>query len=255
MRPVPREDVVKLLNTSPSTYVHGSWARVRGGKSKWSWYVGDTGLITQLEGRNESYLALIPRIASNGAEEGQSRPPHMLVSRRSLADMGTVKDDLYGRFVWKRQTFSAEGFLLVDLNDISILALLDLLPSSAELTIFRSTSLLSDVEAAKTEEQMAQAHINVGDRVKVVSGPYLNIIGEVRSIKENEVTVFLSSQDVVENMTVDAVRAAFRVADYVRILDGQHQGLVGWVIAVSESERKLRVLDVEAAIEVGASYL
>ncbi len=27
---------------------------------------------------------------------------------------------------------------------------------------------------------------------------------------------------------------------------------MGWVIAVSESERKLRVLDVEAAIEVGA---
>ncbi len=119
---------------------------------------------------------------------------------------------------------SAEGFLLVDLNDISILALLDLLPSSAELTIFRSTSLLSDVEAAKTEEQMAQAHINVGDRVKVVSGPYLNIIGEVRSIKENEVTVFLSSQDVVENMTVDAVRAAFRVADYVRILTANTRG-------------------------------
>ena len=235
--------------------MHGSWARVRGGKSKWSRYIGDTGLITQLEGRNKSYLALIPRIASNGAEEGQSRPPHMLVSRRGLEVMGAVKDELYGRFVWKGQLFSAEGLLLVDLDDISILALLDPLPSSAELAIFRSTSLLSAEEASKTEEQMAQAHINIGDRVKVVSGPYLNLIGEVKDIKENEVAVFLPSQDVVEDMNKDTVRADFQVADHVRILDGQHQGLVGWVIAVSESEPKLRVLDVEAAIEVGASYL
>lgn len=255
VRPVPQEDVVKLLNTSLSTYVHGSWARVRGGKSKWSRYVGDTGLITEPEGRNESHLALIPRIAPNGAEEGQSRPPHMLVSRRGLEKLGTVKDELYGRFVWKGQLFSAEGFLLVDLDDISTVALLDPLPSSAELAVFRSTSLLSAEQAAKTEEQMAQAHINIGDRVKVVSGPYLNLIGEVKGIKENEVSIFLPSQDIVEDMANDTVRADFRVADHVRIIDGQHQGLVGWVIAVFNLERKLRVLDVEAAVEVGASYL
>ncbi len=49
------------------------------------------------------------------------------------------------------------------------------------------------------------------------------------------------------------MRAAFRVADRVRILDGQYKGLVGWIIAVSESERALRVLDVEAAMQVSAS--
>ena len=91
--------------------------------------------------------------------------------------------------------------------------------------------------------------------MKVVSGPYLDLIGEIKSIKENEVAVFLPSQDIMEDMAKDTVRAAFRVADHVRILDGQHQGLVGWVIAVLEPERKLRVLNVEAAIEVGASYL
>ncbi len=169
--------------------------------------------------------------------------------------MGTVKDELFGRYVWKGQTFSDEGILLVDLDDISTLALLEPLPTSAELAIFRSTSLLSPEEAAQTEQQIEQARMNIGDRVKVISGPYLHLIGEIRGMKENEVSVFLSSQDIVEDMPKDSVRAAFRVADRVRILDGQYKGLVGWIIAVSESERALRVLDIEAAIQVSASCM
>ncbi len=120
-----------------------------------------------------------------------------------------MKDELFGRYVWKGQTFSAEGIQLVHLDDISILALLEPLPTSAELAIFRSTSLLSPEKAARTEQQMEQAHMNIGDRVKVVSGPYLHLIGEVRGMKENEVSVFLSSQDIVEDMPKDRRARSF----------------------------------------------
>ena len=250
VRPLLPEDTLKVLKLSPSSHIRWSWARVRGRKSKCGWYVGDTGFITQVEGRNKNHLALIPRLALNSVGEGQSRPPLMLVSRRRLEALGRVKDELYGRFVWKGQTFSGEGFLLVDLDDISILASPDTLPSSAELDVFRSTSLLSAVDVEKITQKISQARLNTGDRVKVVSGPYLHLIGEVKAITENEVAVFLPSQDITEDMPKDTVRATFRVADQVRVIDGQRQGLVGWVTAISDSEHKLCVVNVEAAIEV-----
>ncbi|KJA12624.1 hypothetical protein HYPSUDRAFT_109789, partial [Hypholoma sublateritium FD-334 SS-4] len=68
------------------------------------------------------------------------------------------------------------------------------------------------------------------DKVIVVSGPYLNMTGEVMEMKENEVAVYLPSQDVIEDMHKDTVRADFAVGDQVRVLDGPSQGLVGWVI-------------------------
>ncbi len=47
--------------------------------------------------------------------------------------------------------------------------------------------------------------------MKVVSGSYLNLIGEVKGIKENEVSIFLPSQDIVEDMAKDTVRADFEL--------------------------------------------
>lgn len=243
--PVPREDIFNVLNFSPS-HIRWPWARMRGTKGKLSWYVGDTGLITKIEGRNKKYLALIPRIS--GLQEGQSRPPQALAVRSSLENREAAKAELHGRFVWQGHLFSTEGLLLVDMDDVATLPLSEPLPSSAELALFRSTSLLSPVEADKTAQKTAQARMKTGDRVKVISGPYIKMIGIIKEMKENEISVYLPSQDIVDDMPKDTVRTAFAVGDEVKVLDGQSQGLVGWVIGISLD--RLRVLNVEANTEV-----
>ena len=132
--------------------------------------------------------------------------------------------------------------------NISFLPLSKPLPSSAELTLFRSTSLLSTAEVEKTAQQVEQTRLKVGDRVKFVSGPYLDLIGEIKEIKENEVTVYVPSQNIVDDMPKDSVRADFAIGDRVNVLDGKNCGLMGWVIGISV--RTLRVLNVETETEV-----
>ncbi len=67
-----------------------------------------------------------------------------------------------------------------------------------------------------TEDKIAQARMTIGDRVKVVSGAYLGLIGEVKEITEIEVAVYLHSQGIVENMLKDTLRTEFEIADQVR---------------------------------------
>ncbi len=148
--------------------------------------------------------------------------------------------------------FSSEGLLLVDMEKIAIVPLSEPLPTTAELDLFRSTSLLSTTVAEMTQRKLAQSRMAIGDRVKVVSGAYLGLIGEVKGVTENEVAVYLPSQGIAENMIKDALRTEFDVADLVRILDGRHQGLVGCVTRVSSDT--LHVSNAEAKTEVDRRY-
>ena len=248
--PVPREEVFRILNIS-SSHIHWPWAKVHGSQEKWRPYAGDTGLITRVEGRNKKYLALIPRIHKlDGTQAGQSRPPQALAVRSNLGTCGAVRTELYGGYTWRGHLFSPEGVLLVDLDNIAVLPLSKPLPSSAELTLFRSTSLLSTAEVEKTAQQVEQTRLKVGDRVKFVSGPYLDLIGEIKEIKENEVTVYVPSQNIVDDMPKDSVRADFAIGDRVNVLDGKNRGLVGWVIGISV--RTLQVLNLETETEVNS---
>ncbi|KAF8192038.1 hypothetical protein BJ912DRAFT_797771, partial [Pholiota molesta] len=103
----------------------------------------------------------------------------------------------------------------------------------AELAVFRSTSLLSTETAVQTDRMIIQTRMNIGDRVKVMVGTYLGMLGNVVEMKENEVAVYLPSQDIIEDMLQDSVRAAFDIGDQVVVVDGERKGLVGWVIGIS----------------------
>lgn len=254
--PVPREDIPKILNFASSRHACQQWARVGGKKKKWNWYQGDTGLIEKVEGSRKKYLALIPRLVLEDVRGGQSRPRQVLVERAMLEGQvgaSLVKNDKHGRFIWNKQMFSAEGLLLVDLDDIDILPLLETLPSSAELAVFRTTSLLSKETAVQADRMISQTRMKIGDRVKVMVGTYRGMLGTIMDIKENEVAVYLPSQDVIEDMLQDSVRAAFVIGDQVEVLDGEKKGLVAWVIGISADS--LRVLNIQDNIEVNIGYL
>lgn len=256
--PVPREDIPKILNFASSRHACQQWARVAAKTKKWNWYLGDTGLIERVEGSRKKIVALIPRLDFEEVRGGQSRPPQALVERAMLENRvgaSFVKDDpvLEGGFTWKGQRFSADGFLLADLDDIDILPPLETLPSSAELAVFRSSTLLWKETATRANNMIAQTRMKIGDRVKVVVGTYLGLIGNVVAMNENEVSVYLPSQDITEDILQADVRAVFVVSDQVKVLEGQYGGLVGWVIEILG--KMLRVLNIEAQIEVHSCYL
>lgn len=254
--PVPREDIAKILNFGSSRHECQQWARIRGKKKAWHWYQGDTGLVEEFEENGKKYLALIPRLALEDVCEGQSRPRQALVERAVLEarfGVALVENDEHGGFIWDKQRFSAEGLLLVDLDDIDILPILETLPSSSEFAVFRSTSLLASETVAQTDRIIRQRRMKVGDRVKVVAGVYLGLIGEVVEMKETEVAVYLPSQDIIEDIMLDTVRGAFVVGDQVKVVDGPNKGLIAWIIGICAD--RLSVLNVENEIEVNGYYL
>lgn len=252
--PVPPEDILKISNFSESPSSSWPWARVQVNQSKWRWYVGDTGLITKIEGHDKKYLALIPRLGSGNFQEGQLQAPQALVSRSVLEIQQAAKTGSYGKFFWKGQMFSSEGLLLIDLDNIAVLPSLEPLPTASELASFRSTSLLSTIAAKMTDKKIAQSRMKTGDRVKVVSGTYLSLIGKVEEVKENAVAVYFPSQGIVEDIPKDTLRTSFEIGDQVRVLDGQNQGLVAWVTGISTDTLHVSNLDGEDHIEVSDLY-
>ena len=78
--------------------------------------------------------------------------------------------------------------------------------------------------------------INSHNHVKILGGDYRHVIGIVKDVCEHEYVVHLPSQDLDETFQRHLVRAAFRPGDEVKVLDGPHTGITGWVVAVSENE-------------------
>jgi ribosomal protein L24 len=251
--PVPRDELYRILNIASTRLAPHQWTRVAGRRRKWRVYGGDTGLVLMIQGSEKLYLALVPRLAIGDADPEVQRPPQALVSRLHLAHIKgekSIKEDIEGRYIWKGYMFSKEGFLLIDLDKFELLPLVETVPRTAELDIFRTTTIIPPRIARRTEEMIRRTRMKLGDRVKVVTGEYLGLIGEITEILEDdsEVNIYMPSQDITQNMLKNDVRVTYRVGDQVKVLDGEHKGLAAWVVAILLDS--LRILNLEKQIEV-----
>ncbi|KAF8199073.1 hypothetical protein BJ912DRAFT_687982 [Pholiota molesta] len=254
--PVPRDELYRILNIASTRLAPHQWARVAGRRRKWRVYGGDTGLVLMIQGSEKLYLALVPRLAIGDADPEVQRPPQALLERLHLAHIKgekSIKEDIEGRYIWKGYMFSKEGFLLIDLDKIELLPLVETVPRTAELAIFRTTTIIPPRIARRTEEMIRRTRMKLGDRVKVVTGEYLGLIGEITEILEDdsEVNIYMPSQDITQNMLKNDVRVTYRVGDQVKVLDGEHKGLAAWVVAILLDS--LRILNLEKQIEVNVS--
>ncbi|KAF8972603.1 hypothetical protein BDZ97DRAFT_1614070, partial [Flammula alnicola] len=106
------------------------------------------------------------------------------------------------------------------------------LPSMSVLMLFCSNHVLEADTRARTEKGIIASQVKLHDRVKVVRGEYRGLLGQVQDVREDEIAVYLSTQDLTEYVLRTDVRLAFRVGDEVRVLDGPNSGLTGWVVDV-----------------------
>ena len=71
-----------------------------------------------------------------------------------------------------------------------------------------------------------------GDHVKILGGDYRDVIGIVKDVCEHEYVVHLPSQDLDKTFQWQLVQATFCPGDEMKVLDGPHTGLTGWVVNV-----------------------
>ena len=79
-----------------------------------------------------------------------------------------------------------------------------------------------------------QATLQLGDRVKIVSGQHKGLVGLVRQVSPDEVQVDtgLTLKPILATLLANAVRKHFEVGDEVKVRSGKHGSLTGWVVGV-----------------------
>jgi hypothetical protein len=93
IRPVPSEELRRIVSVSSPTIEHHTWARVRGTRKGWKHYQGDVGLIDTTGWRNS--LMLVPRIPVVPGLPAEKCPAQILAQRATLVSnfgMGAVRD-------------------------------------------------------------------------------------------------------------------------------------------------------------------
>jgi ribosomal protein L24 len=255
IRPIPVEEYCRILHIKPKIK-RFRWARVVDKTKKWYWYKGDTGLIHKVEGKGKLQLMLIPRLITMPSKDVRSRPPQALVDCLVLQAMvgeDAIEDHENNAFEYGGYCYSAEGLISVDIDQIDFIHLPGTIPTTSELDIFQSTSVLHPRLSEWTETLIQENNMQVGDRVKVIAGEYTGLIGQLMEINDDDVKVYIPCQDVVEDMVKHSVRASYRTGDQVKVVHGVHVDLVAWVVSVSSTN--LKIVNVKKEIEVSNSCI
>eukprot|EP01015_Nassula_variabilis_P010296 TRINITY_DN1821_c0_g1_i8.p1 TRINITY_DN1821_c0_g1~~TRINITY_DN1821_c0_g1_i8.p1 ORF type:complete len:513 (+),score=115.55 TRINITY_DN1821_c0_g1_i8:66-1604(+) len=139
------------------------------------------------------------------------------------------------------------GYLVKDFQ-VHQLQTSNVLPTIEELKMFKflnnnyqdepkdqANTLLSLIEDATGLQQT----INVfqkGDKVRVVRGELVNLIGRVVSVKDNLVRIESISEELLDTMDIDPLdlEKYFSKGDHVKVINGKFEGQTGTVLTVHE---------------------
>ena len=69
--------------------------------------------------------------------------------------------------------------MMINVDDINIVPLPETIPTTNELAIFQTTPVLHRPLSSWTEMLIQENNMKVGDRVKVIAGEYVGLIGEL----------------------------------------------------------------------------
>lgn len=199
-----------------------SWIRVRSGK-----YKGDLGLLHSVD-KSTLICAvyLVPRIRLDRKRK-RGRPI------QSLFDVSLVQgrygeqsvQKRNGVFLFKDNCY--EMRLLQASYHLSNLATEGINAREEELDFFRKVPELWD------RANIFISPIKIGDRIRVISGPYIGMAGNIVNLSTMTATFSQngSNQDAVEVLMTE-IRKDFALGDFVQIISGSNRGTSGFVVGI-----------------------
>jgi ribosomal protein L24 len=250
IRLVPHEDIPSILHVkSPFCFDGKDWARISGTGKGWSLYKGDIGMIVPYEGRKT--VIVIPRIKTSFSRDRHRPaqapfPPY--IARAIFGEYSINSNSSDGSFTFKGRRYTKEGFLYCALDEVDLRRPADDIPTQKELDIFKECSLMNEVTLSRIASRLEQLKITIGSRVAVVQGDFRGLFARVVDTAENEVTVIIDSLGHFQQMSISAVRTTYRIGDEVRICNGIHIGIVGWIVDIQE--QTVTVVNTEKEMEV-----
>ncbi|KAG6823029.1 hypothetical protein H0H92_011673, partial [Tricholoma furcatifolium] len=114
-------------------------------------------------------------------------------------------------------------------------------PTKDELQRFKDLSLIPSSAILAMEELVDTLRLNVGDPVKITSGEAKDAVGEVVAMHIDTITsthVYSMATVALEEgaqvqVSLNSLRKVLAVGDLVCVVDGLHQGSIGWVVSIS----------------------
>lgn len=210
----------------------GDWVRVfKGGH-----YYGDIGVVSETTPSRDKFggivqVLLVPRIRISG--DRTSRPS------QALFDDDKIKD-FYGSHSVRnrnalrqfRSRWYNHGFLQFELT--SDLLTPERHPHLADISLF-ADSVYPIVHTAY-DRVRRQQRVRRNDRVLVKSGELQGVVGHIVDIDALEiVTVRPVDNEQEVDIPMDDIERFFKVGDHVKILDGQHSEVMGFVVSIRDN--------------------
>lgn len=243
LRMVAEDKRTEILDMDPAPRPRlQEWVRLRGNTKNSRRYKGDLALVVGITGSNLLDLWLIPRLDFNLGQDDIT-PAAQLFNvdgvKASCGENFVRKKKGKDTFVFQRNEFSSQGYLILSKREMYICEEFEAIPTGKELRSFLGCNALLPATLVKTRSRMESAKVILDDRVKVLSGTFRGVLGKVVGLTADEADVHLPSQDLIERLRIWELAREFRVGDRVRARIDSERGAemvkVGWVTKVSGS--------------------
>lgn len=198
-----------------------SWARVKTGL-----YRGDLALVLDVNPKNLiCSTLLVPRLNMSGKRKRGFRPPPVLFNPEHIrVAFGHDSTEVLNRGLWAFRGQAYAFGCLCKVIHVTGLSIEGINATPQELEPFRGCEIWD--KAAKHISP-----IKIGDRVRIVSGTFVGMEGEISDVLDMTVKVKVTGKegDIREVLTRD-VRRAFKVGDFVQVVHGLDRGLEGFLV-------------------------
>eukprot|EP00211_Chloroparvula_japonica_P005232 CAMPEP_0119129972 /NCGR_PEP_ID=MMETSP1310-20130426/7499_1 /TAXON_ID=464262 /ORGANISM="Genus nov. species nov., Strain RCC2339" /LENGTH=946 /DNA_ID=CAMNT_0007120435 /DNA_START=107 /DNA_END=2947 /DNA_ORIENTATION=+ len=277
--PVTEKKDILRVNAQGDLLQPHSWVRVKRGT-----YKQDLGQVLAYdENRQQAVVKLVPRLnmqdmaARQNRRDGEppnrrkgQRPQAKFFNRKDARDAGLSAESRFEQgnniIVCNSMKFM-DGFLLKTMN-IKSLIIDDVVPTFSELQKFQRTDENGELVGALPAMVKRQVTFVKGDTVIVFDGALKNLMGVVKNVDGDTVTVQPQNVKLEETVKVLArdLQKYFRVGDHVKVISGRHSGETGMVLEVdgnvlvlhtdsTKEEIKLLSQDVQISSEVSSGQM
>jgi transcription elongation factor SPT5 len=245
-------EYVGLLSCHPhssSRIEVGQWVRCLVGR-----YRNDVGYVHKSDEQWDAIVVFVPRISQpRGKRQRDGRPPPRAWTSAEIIQLyGQKRVKVLGPNMFTFRGGMYEDGLVKERVPLSHLRILD--GSPGDITPFvRSSMLRTDPLFAPCVKRFTQESTQVGDRIRVVSGGSIGIIGRTKKIHDGVAEVVTQSPEqhlgLIVAVTLRDLMPHFQAGDHVK---DHWSDRVGIVVTINHDGQKLTFLEKDSSREVSS---
>lgn len=255
LRYIPCPDATTLFNPIRGhVWQPGMWARIRGPHPD---YRGDIAFIFSRSNKTTNqktmWVAAVPRVnihKSKGPKSGRVRAERLSV--KDLNHYLGFEVEFGKDFVFRRQTFNYSGYIIYPLSEVDLFPPNPFppIPLAHEFDQFLGLPVLNRGKWGQHRLAAWQRGGAAQDRVKILHGRFKDMTGVVLNRSEQTAEVYVQQVDATAVIGVCNLRPELQCGDHVQIVQGEYEGMAGFITKVDPNCEWVDVTNAQTSSEV-----